>query len=112
MIFVESRIFTARLEKLAGKFATRVLAQIQHDLLLNPEKGSLLQGLGGMRKARSPNPSRSEGRSGGFRYFYLHLPERRHIHLLLLLDKNEQADLNVAERRALRALVDAIKQRG
>ncbi len=110
MIFVESRIFTARLEELAGRSAADVLSQIQRDLMLNPEKGSLLHGLGGMRKARSSNPGRSKGKRGGFRYFYLYLQNRQHIHLLLLLDKNEQADITNAEKKALKSLVDAIKQ--
>lgn len=110
MVFIESRIFTARLEELAGRSAADVLSQIQHDLMLNPEKGSLLQGLGGMRKARSPNPVRSKGKRGGFRYFYLYLQNRQHIHLLLLLDKNEQADITNVERKALKSLVDAIKR--
>jgi len=110
MVFVESRTFTARLEALAGKSAAEVLFQIQRDLMLDPEKGSLLHGLGGMRKARSSNPARSKGKRGGFRYFYLYLKSRQHIHLLLLLDKNEQADLTNAERKELKGLVDAIKR--
>jgi hypothetical protein len=110
MVFIESRIFSARLEELAGKSAADVLSQIQRDLILNPEKGSLLHGLGGMRKARSSNPARSKGKRGGFRYFYMYLQNRQHIHLLLLLDKNEQADITNAELKALKRLVDAVKQ--
>src|SRR5450755_3528648 len=110
MVFIESMIFTARLEELAGKSAADVLSQIQRDLILNPEKGSLLHGLGGMRKARSSNPARSKGKRGGFRYFYMYLQNRQHIHLLLLLDKNEQADITNAERKVLKSSVDAIKR--
>jgi hypothetical protein len=110
MVFIESGIFTARLDALAGRSAADVLSQIQRDLMLNPGKGSLLRGLGGMRKARTSNPARSKGKRGGFRYFYLYLKNRQHVHLLLLLDKNEQADITNAEKKALKRLVDAVKQ--
>lgn len=40
---------------------------------------------------------------------FLYLEDRSHIHLLFLLDKNEQEDLSNDERKALRALVTAIK---
>ena len=69
-----------------------------------------MQGLGGIRKARVSNPSRGKGKRGGFRYLYLYLEDRKHIHLLYLLDKNEQEDLSSDERKALRALVAEIAQ--
>jgi len=87
-----------------------VLGQIQGDLLVNPERGSLLQGLGGVRKARSSNPARGKGKRGGYRYFFLYLKHKEHVHLLLLLDKDEQEDLTNEERKALRKIVEAIKQ--
>jgi len=69
-----------------------------------------MQGLGGIRKARCSNPARSKGKRGGFRYLFLHLEDRNHIHLLYLLDKDEQADLSGDERKMLRALVAEIRR--
>ncbi|MGE5321243.1 MAG: type II toxin-antitoxin system RelE/ParE family toxin [Actinomycetota bacterium] len=69
-----------------------------------------MQGLGGIRKARIGNPARGKGKRGGYRYLFLYLENRGHIHLLFLLDKDEQVDLANDERKALRALVAAIKQ--
>lgn len=86
-----------------------VLNSIQADLIKNPERGDLVQGLGGIRKARCANPARGKGKRGGFRYLFLHLEDRSHIHLLYLLDKDEQEDLSRDERRALRAWVSEIK---
>lgn len=94
---------------MAGAAAPDVLSRIQDELLRNPECGSVLQGLGGLRKARCSNPARSKGKRGGFRYFFLYLPLRAHIHLLLLLDKDEQEDLTSQERKELKTIVDAIK---
>ena len=86
-----------------------MLNSIQADLLKNPDRGDLVKGLGGIRKARCSNPVRGKGKRGGFRYLFLHLEDRSQIHLLYLLDKDEQEDLSTDERRALRAWVSAIK---
>ncbi len=70
----------------------------------------MVKGLAGIRKARITNPGRGKGKRGGFRYLYLYLENRSHVHLLFLLDKNEQDDLNPVERNQLRSLVASIKQ--
>jgi hypothetical protein len=40
----------------------------------------------------------------------LHLTRRDHIHLLILLDKDEQEDLDSQERTALRRMVAELKR--
>lgn len=110
MVFIESVVFTRRLRELAGDNAEEVLTAIQDDLMANPQRGSMVQGLGGIRKARTGNPGRGKGKRGGFRYWYLYLERRHHIHLLILLDKDEQADLGSQERTALRRLVAELKR--
>jgi len=110
VVYIESRAFTKRLHQLAGASALDVLNGIQADLLKNPACGDLVQGLGGIRKARCANPARSKGKRGGYRYLFLYLENRDHIHLLYLLDKDEQEDLSNDERKALRALVTQIKE--
>ncbi len=87
----------------------QVLNVIQEDLLKNPIRGDLVQGLGGIRKARIANPLRGKGKRGGYRYLFLYLENRSHIHLLYLLDKGEQEDLSNDERQALRGLVGQIR---
>ena len=86
-----------------------ILNIIQEDLLKNPVCGNLVQGLGGIRKARVANPMRGKGKRGGYRYLFLYLENRSHIHLLYLLDKDEQEDLSSGERKALCTLVEQIK---
>ena len=110
MVYIESRAFTRRLHQLAGASALDVLNAIQADLLNNPERGDLVQGLGGIRKARCSNPTRGKGKRGGYRYLFLYLQQQEHVHLLYLLDKDEQEDLSNDERKALRALVAEIKE--
>lgn len=87
-----------------------ILRAIQADLQQQPERGSMVPGLGGVRKARISNPGRGKGKRGGFRYLYLFLERRQHIHLLFLLDKNEQEDANDRERRQIREWAIRIKR--
>jgi hypothetical protein len=86
-----------------------VLNAIQSDLAQNPDRGAMVRGLGGVRKARIANPGRGKGKRGGYRYLYLHLENKQHIHLLILLDKNEQEDAGEEQRKQTRDWVRHIK---
>lgn len=86
-----------------------MLDQIQTDLIEHPNRGAIVRGLGGIRKARSSNPGRGKGKRGGFRYFYLVLERRGHIHLLFLLSKGEREDLTEDQRKTLRRMVLELK---
>ena len=109
MVFIESHAFTRRLLELAGDSADSVLRAIQDELLANPEKGDMVRGLSGIRKARSSNPIRGKGKRGGLRYLYLYLAHRSHLYLLYVMDKDEQEDLSAADRSQLRELASRIK---
>lgn len=112
MVFIESRVFTRRLHELAGESADSVLSDIQTALSDNSQLGDLVKGLGGIRKGRAANPLRGKGKRGGFRYMYLYLEHKAHIHLLFLFGKNEQEDLNAEQRIVLKQLVERIKGQG
>jgi hypothetical protein len=107
--FIESASFTRKLHRCAGENADAVLRAIQVDLQSLPERGALVPGLGGVRKARIAHPGRGKGKRGGFRCLYLYLERRQHMHLLLLLDKNEQEDLNQEQRAQIRRWVEDLK---
>jgi hypothetical protein len=109
VVFIESAAFTRRLRELAADNAEDVLSAIQDDLIANPQRGSMVRGLSGIRKARTGNPRRGKGKRGGFRYWYLYLERRDHIHLLILLDKDEQEDLDSRQRATLRRMVAELK---
>jgi len=110
VIFIESRVFTRRLQELAGKEFDAVLREIQNELLQVPEKGDVVRGLAGIRKARAALPSRGKGKRGGLRYFYFYMEFKQHIHLLFVLSKSEQGDLTVDQKEFLRKLADAIQR--
>jgi hypothetical protein len=108
--FIESVDFTRDLHRLAGPAADSVLNAIQNDLRVNPTRGDVVQGLGGVRKARVADPVRRKGKRGGFRYLFLYVEVQGMIHLLYLFGKNEQDDLSAADRRLLMILAAEVKR--
>ena len=59
MVFIESRAFTRRLHQLAGENADAVLRLMQEELSAQPDRGSVVPGLSGIRKARAANPGKA-----------------------------------------------------
>jgi hypothetical protein len=110
VVFVESRVFSRRLLALGKEGSAEVLSAIQSDLLGNPERGRVVQGLGGIRKARTADPGRGKGKRGGFRYLYLYFVYDQEISLLYLFDKDEQEDLSPEQRKLLRNLASESKR--
>jgi len=104
LTFIESRGFT---EKLATLVADDAYRTFQNELQENPEKGDLIQGTGGVRKARMRLPGR--GKSGGARVIYLFLENHARIYFLTLYTKSQQVDLSPTEKKAVREVVEAIK---
>ena len=105
LTFIESRGFTERLRALVDDDAYRLF---QNELQDNPEKGDIIQGSGGVRKARLRLPGR--GKSGGARVIYLYLANHAVIYFLTLYTKKEQADFTPKQREAVASLVEEIKR--
>jgi len=105
MRFVETSVFTKRVVQIADDEAYR---KLQVELAASPEKGRLIQGTGGLPKARMA--ARGKGKSGGARVIYLHLEQRQVIYLVYVYDKGEAADLSGPQKRELRAIAEAIKR--
>ena len=78
-------------------------------MLRNPEKGDVAQGW--VEYARRARRTRlgGKGKRDGYRYMHLYLKHRDYIHLLSLLDKDEQEDLTTEQRRNLRLMVAELK---
>jgi len=105
LTFIESRGFTERLRALVDDETYRAFQNELHD---NPEKGDLIQGAGGVRKARMRLPGR--GKSGGARVIYLYLENHAVLYFLTLYTKKEQADLSSEQKKAICAVVEEIKR--
>src|SRR5687768_115672 len=104
LAFIESRGFTEKLSALVEDDAYR---EFQNELRDNPEKGDLIQGTGGVRKARMRLSGR--GKRSGARVIYLYLSNYARIYFLTLYTKSQQLDLSPEEKKAVRGIVAAIK---
>ena len=84
------------------------LKTLENILLENPQRGDVIQGSGGARKLRIQLDAK--GKSGGGRVIYLDVFEKEKLYLLFAYPKNVQEDLTAEQKKAIRALVDAIKK--
>ena len=89
-LFIEFKVFTERLYRLAKGEADSVLRAIQGYLLDNPLRGKVVPSLAGIRKARAENPARGKGKRGSFRFMYYFLERDDEVYLLFIFDKGEQ----------------------
>lgn len=105
MRFIETSLFTKRLVRIVDDDTYR---KLQLELAVNPEKGRLIQGTGGLRKVRMA--ARGKGKSGGARVIYLHLEQWHIVYLVYVYDKGEADELTATQKRELRAIAEAIKQ--
>jgi hypothetical protein len=104
--FIESKIFSKQVRELG----VEVLVRIQSDLVQDPERGVVMKGTHGVRKARVADPTSTRGKSGSYRYLYLFLEHAGRIHLLYLFGKGEQADLSPQQKQIIGALSQAIRK--
>ena len=74
----------------------------------NPEAGDVMQGTGGVRKARLAG--RGKGKSGGYRIVYFFGGGDIPLFLLTVFGKGEKANLSQGERNALRQLTATLKE--
>jgi mRNA-degrading endonuclease RelE of RelBE toxin-antitoxin system len=76
--FIEHPIFTKQIQEL---MSDTDYAAFQQELVANPKRGKVMEGLGGLRKVRAALPDR--GKSGSARVIYLLLLEHGTIFLFL-----------------------------
>ncbi|MDH2998963.1 toxin [Pasteurellaceae bacterium LFhippo2] len=82
----------------------------QYELLDNPTKGDLIQGLGGLRKVRLADSQRNKGKRGGIRVIYYYFLDKDHIYLVTAYGKDKQEDLNSEQRKVLNLILERIKK--
>ena len=79
------------------------LRSLQEELILNPSKGDLMQGTGGLRKLRIALEGR--GKSGSARVCYVDFVVYEKIYLITAYPKNEKENLSKAERNAIAKMI-------
>lgn len=101
MRLIETSFFTKKLKLLLSDEEYR---EFQNDLILNPTKGPVIKGSGGLRKIRWKSSGR--GKSSGVRIIYYYVKKNEIILLLLIYGKNEQEELSAAQLKELKSLVE------
>ncbi|HZF41375.1 MAG TPA: type II toxin-antitoxin system RelE/ParE family toxin [Blastocatellia bacterium] len=110
LAFRETPFFMNRIAELAGEDAVGLLFAIQQELLSDPKRGDLIEGIGGARKARIADPHSAEGKRGGFRYIYYYFEHRSRIYLLHIYGKREQATLTADDKKKIKAVIGRLKR--
>jgi hypothetical protein len=73
----------------------------------DPECGDIMQGTGGVRKARLAG--RGKGKSGGYRIVWYFGGGDIPVFLITVFGKGEKANLTQGERNALRSMVTTLR---
>ncbi len=101
MRIIETSIFTKNLRTLLIDEEYR---EFQNELILNPTKGKLTKGSGGLRKIRWK--AKGQGKRSGVRVIYYFVQKRELILFLLIYGKNEQDELTTEQLKILKTLVE------
>lgn len=104
--FVETGLFETLVSQESDKELEKT---IKDDILEDPTRGSVVAGTGGVRKFRVSDKGRNKGKRGGFRVIYFDLPKHETTYLLLLYNKDVKDDLTSDEKKALKKIVEGIK---
>lgn len=79
--------------------------ELQLALMANPEAGDVIEGTGGLRKLRRPDPRRGKGKRGGLRVIYYLWTGGDQFWLFTVYDKDQVDDLSSQQRKALKELL-------
>lgn len=91
-------------------FTTADEINLEVTILKNPEIGVVIKGASGVRKLRYALIKSNKGKSGGFRVFYLYIPESERVIFLALLNKKESENLSDSELHLLNQKVSRLKE--
>lgn len=104
--FIETPIFTKKWYEL--DLTDEDLRSLQNNLLNNPKIGAVIPGTGGLRKIRVS--CNNHGKRGGARVIYVDVEISETIYFINVYAKNEKDDLSEAEKRAIIAMVNLLKE--
>lgn len=105
MVFVELPLFRKHVA-----FSDDELRELQNEIMLNPEVGSVISGSGGLRKLRAGLDGR--GKRGGARVIYYVRISESICYLLLAYPKNVQDNLSLSQAKQLRQLLEEVIKNG
>ena len=83
------------------------LRELQEQILLNPQVGSVIQGTNGLRKMRF---SLNAGKSGGVRVLYVDLVVLEEVYLISAYAKSNKVNLSNKEKNEIKKLIELLKK--
>lgn len=84
------------------------LRNLEEQLLFDPQKGSVMQGTGGLRKIRVPISDK--GKSGGARVLYVDFVVYEKIYLITAYTKNEKDNLTKEECNNIKKAIEELEK--
>lgn len=84
------------------------LKALQEELTVNPEKGDLMQGTGGLRKIRVA--FEGKGKRGSARVCYVDFVIHERIYLITAYTKNEKDNLSKDECNQIKKMIKLLEQ--
>jgi hypothetical protein len=84
-------------------FSDNDLQSLQEELTLDPAKGSLMRGIGGLRKIRVA--FENQGKSSSARVCYVDLTTYERIFLITAYPKNKKENISKEERITIKSLI-------
>ncbi len=106
MVFIELSSFVKVIDSLLSDEEQR---NLQNLLLKNKTAGNLIKGTGGIRKLRFAQESKNKGKRSGTRIIY-YLDEPETIYFVYAYSKGRKDDLSEEQKKALRQVVQKIKE--
>lgn len=100
MVIIETSVFTRQIRELLDDDDYRELQQL---LVQYPDRGELIPGGGGLRKARWK--IEGKGKRGGIRVIYYWMTTDNQLLMLYAYAKGRQTDLSKIQLRLLRDIV-------
>ncbi len=88
-------------------FTDKDLKILQEQLTVNPSKGDIIPGTGGLRKIRAAFENR--GKSGSARVCYVDFAVWEEIYLITAYPKNEKENLSKEEQAIIKRLIKSLE---
>lgn len=103
--FIQTKEFSKNWDELG--FNDDDLRKLEIDIMSNPTKYPVMQGTGGLRKARYA--IENKGKSGGVRVCYVDFVFAETIYLITVYPKNEKDNLSKAERNEIKKVIEILE---
>lgn len=104
--FIQTREFSSNWDRLG--FDDDDLRILELDIMLNLNKYPVMQGTGGLRKARFAFGQK--GKRGGVRVCYVDFIIQETIYLITVYPKNEKDNLSKAERNEIKKMITLLER--